>query len=716
LILLILIMTAVAVGIGVAAITILYNAALDEERFRLVETAQSQARLMEAVARFDELYSLNYPEGSKAATIAQIKDAHERYLGFGETGEFTLARRVGEDIVFVLRHRHLDMDKPQPVPFDSNYAEPMRRALTGQSGTTIGLDYRGVTVLAAHEPVSVLDLGIVAKIDLVEIRAPFLKAAAFVAVIATVLIALGTVLFFRVGNPIIRRIQASEEKYRLAMEATQDGLWDWDVTTGSVYYSPGWNSIIGEKDTQNNYSTWEDRIHPEDKPRILETLGSHLAGESTVWQEEHRLRNIDGAWIWVLGRGRVVKHDRHGNPLRMVGTMSDIDARKQAEKVLAEAKETAELANISKTRFLAAASHDLRQPLQAISSHTDLLAISNTAPALAKPIKQLGDATLAMQELLEGLLDISKLDTNTMRPEMRAFSVSSLLSQLRDQYQSIAMEKGLTLELMPCTAVVRSDPTLLRVILQNLISNAIKYTHRGEVIVECRPGGDLIRIEVRDSGIGIAEDEQEAIFEEFYQLDNPARDRNKGTGIGLAIVKRMANLLNHPFHMHSVLGKGSSFAIEVPIADKVREETQAAHPGTAKSDNESTGSSILLIEDDEIVLDANYGLLKTLGYEVIPVSGVEAAMQWIASEATPPEIIISDYRLPGDFSGTELIQQIRTKAGSLIPAIILTGDVTVPNDNNFLPDNSLLVQKPARVEELVQAITQLLGNPVPSSE
>jgi hypothetical protein len=136
LILLILIMTTVAVGIGVAAITILYRAALDEERSRLVETAQSQARLMEAVARFDELYSLDYPEGPKAATIAQIKDAHERYLGFGETGEFTLARRVGDDIIFVLRHRHLDMDKPQPVPFDSNFAEPMRRALSGQSGTT----------------------------------------------------------------------------------------------------------------------------------------------------------------------------------------------------------------------------------------------------------------------------------------------------------------------------------------------------------------------------------------------------------------------------------------------------------------------------------------------------------------------------------------------------------------------------------------------------
>jgi PAS domain S-box-containing protein len=235
---LILIMTAVAAGIGVAAIAILYHAALDEERSRLVETAQSQARLMEAVARFDEVYSLDYPEGSKAATIAQIKDAHERYLGFGETGEFTLARRVGDDIVFVLRHRHLDVDKPQPVPFDSNFAEPMRRALSGQSGTTIGLDYRGVTVLAAHEPVSVLDLGIVAKIDLVEIRASFLKAAAIVAVIATVLIASGTMLFFRVGNPIIRRIQASEERFRSMAASAQDAIISLD-NEGCVTF---WNS------------------------------------------------------------------------------------------------------------------------------------------------------------------------------------------------------------------------------------------------------------------------------------------------------------------------------------------------------------------------------------------------------------------------------------------------------------------------------------------
>jgi CheY-like chemotaxis protein len=394
----------------------------------------------------------------------------------------------------------------------------------------------------------------------------------------------------------------------------------------------------------------------------------------------------------------------------------DITVRKQAENKLAKAKETAELANKSKSRFLTAASHDLRQPVQAIASYTDLLSISETDPALASTIQQLRNATLALQVLLEGLLDISKLDTGTMRPEIRTFSISSLLSQIQELHQPIAMEKGITLKLVPCTAVVISDPTLLRVILQNLISNAIKYTHRGKVILGCRHRGDQLRIEVWDSGIGIPEDKQESVFEEFYQIDNPGRDRNKGVGIGLTIVKRIATLLNHELYMHSVAGKGSSFAIQVPLVDNAREETHAEQPEITKFDDDSTVSSILLIEDDEIVLHANYGLLEALGYKVIPAYDAEVAMQRMESETLPPDIIIADYRLPGGCVGTELVQQLRTKAGSQIPVIILTGDITLPDENSYLPDNSLLIQKPARAEELVQAINQLLGNPVPSAE
>jgi hypothetical protein len=185
----------------------LFRTAIAEERARLVETARSQARLIEAVARFDARYSNDFPQGARAATLSQIVDAHAHYQGFGETGEFTLSRREGDDIVFLLSHRHSDLLTPKPVPFDSGLAEPMRLALSGHSGTVIGLDYRGVTVLAAYEPVQELGLGIVAKIDLEEVRAPFVRAGLLSGLIAILAIVAGAAFFLRITNPLLRKLQ-----------------------------------------------------------------------------------------------------------------------------------------------------------------------------------------------------------------------------------------------------------------------------------------------------------------------------------------------------------------------------------------------------------------------------------------------------------------------------------------------------------------------------
>jgi PAS domain S-box-containing protein len=212
--------TFVTVGI---AIYVLYRTALAEAQERLVETAQSQARLIEAVARFDSLYSSDYPQGAKAATLHQIKDAHGRYRGFGETGEFTLARREGDNIVFLLSHRHLDLEQPRPVPFNASLAEPMRRALEGESGTVIGLDYRGEVVVAAHEPVSEVDMGIVAKIDLDEIQAPFVRAGLVSTGVACLAIFLGAFLFGKVTDPMIRRLESrTAESERLNLKLRQE--------------------------------------------------------------------------------------------------------------------------------------------------------------------------------------------------------------------------------------------------------------------------------------------------------------------------------------------------------------------------------------------------------------------------------------------------------------------------------------------------------------
>ena len=207
LVVLVLIMASIVVVIQAITFGILYHTALTEERARLEETAKSQARLIDAVARFDAQYSPGYPAGARAATLAQVREAHAQYRGFGATGEFTLATREGDQIVFLLSHRHADLDVPTPVAWLSAVAEPMRRALSGKSGTVIGLDYRGARVLAAHEPVPVLNAGIVAKIDLAEIRAPFLKAALLSASLALALIAAGAGVFLRITEPLLRHLR-----------------------------------------------------------------------------------------------------------------------------------------------------------------------------------------------------------------------------------------------------------------------------------------------------------------------------------------------------------------------------------------------------------------------------------------------------------------------------------------------------------------------------
>ncbi len=215
--LLIFIMFSIVLVVETITIGILYQTAIAEEKSRLKEAAKSQARLIEAVARFDEVYSRNYPYGARQATLNQIKDAHSRYAGFGTTGEFTLSKRENAQIVFLLSHRHHDLNNPKPIPWNSGLAEPMRMALSGKSGTMIGRDYRGEKVLAAYEPVAELNLGIVAKIDLAEIRAPFVEASLISGFFAIVAIVSGAGLFIKITSPILKGLQNTVAKLEKAL-------------------------------------------------------------------------------------------------------------------------------------------------------------------------------------------------------------------------------------------------------------------------------------------------------------------------------------------------------------------------------------------------------------------------------------------------------------------------------------------------------------------
>ena len=229
---LILIMSIIALIVGGISIALLYRVALAEEQARLVETAQSQARLIEAMARHEqqEGHGSGDPEYHNESTLSQIREAHERYDESSETGEFTLARLEDAQMVFLLKHRNLDFELPVPIPFDSDWAEPMRRALSGQSGTVIGPDYRGVQVVAAYEPVAGLDLGIVAKIDMAEIRAPFIRAGLIAGIAAVAIVFVGAYLFFRVSEPMLTQLAESEERYRSIFNTTPVSIWQEDFT------------------------------------------------------------------------------------------------------------------------------------------------------------------------------------------------------------------------------------------------------------------------------------------------------------------------------------------------------------------------------------------------------------------------------------------------------------------------------------------------------
>jgi PAS domain S-box-containing protein len=290
---LILIMTTVALVIDGVAIRVLYDTALAEQRARLVETAQSQARLIEAIARFNAAHSRrDDPEGPQGATLSQIADAHERYAGFGKTGEFTLARREGDNIVFLLSHRHYDLENPKPIPFDGELGEPMRRALRGQSGTLIGLDYRGVRVLAAHEPVAGLNWGIVAKIDLAEVRAPFLRAGLIMACAGLAVVAAGAVLFIRVSSPLVRGLEESEARTRAILRTAADGI----ITVNEKGVVDSFNTA-GEQIFE--YAT--DEVIGQDIRTLLPSLQGDKCGDFPAdflcngWSEdEHVHRQVVG--------------------------------------------------------------------------------------------------------------------------------------------------------------------------------------------------------------------------------------------------------------------------------------------------------------------------------------------------------------------------------------------------------------------------------------
>ncbi len=375
---------------------------------------------------------------------------------------------------------------------------------------------------------------------------------------------------------------------------------------------------------------------------------------------------------------------------------------------LEEERDRAQAADRAKTRFLAAASHDLRQPIHALS-----LLIATLAALGHRGAVQSGDARdLAgkaksivgnLSALLNGLLDISRLDAGVVTVARETVNLSQLFDQLSNEFVSAAKDRGLDWRVVESRLQVDSDPMMLKRVLGNLLSNAFRYTRSGGVLLGCRRRGTSVEIQVWDTGPGIPADQQAMIFEEFVQLQNPARDRTQGLGLGLAIVRRTVALLQHPLKLASVPGRGSMFSVTVPIASAVETplpDNRASPPGTAVS--------IMVVEDEEDVLDVMVQLLTLQGHRIY--AGRSAAeVQQVHAEAiaagdAPVDLILADYRLGDGVTGLEAIEALCAHIGRSVPAIIVTGDTSPSRIREATAGGHRILHKPVTGEELHEAI------------
>ena len=370
------------------------------------------------------------------------------------------------------------------------------------------------------------------------------------------------------------------------------------------------------------------------------------------------------------------------------------------------AQHAAEMAAHSKSRFLAAASHDLRQPLQSLFLFAEVLSSGHLGDHERHSMQSIERALGALKMLLDAILDVSKLDAGIIGVERSDVPMREILGHIAGEYAGRAAGRRLDFRVVSCDAVVHTDPALLGRILRNLVENALRYTQQGRILVGCRRRGDRLVVQVTDTGIGIAQEKQQDIFEEFVQVGNSERDREQGLGLGLAIVRRLSELLGHPVTVRSTLGRGSTFTLELPLvrpAERVPPPSDAPCRAMARRDGSRV---VLVIDDDAIVLMGLVAMMDSWGQRTLAANSRDEAVDRLQASGMVPDLILADYRLRAGETGLDVIDDVWRRVGREIPAILLTGDTAPAVLREAHARGLRLLHKPILPPELKRAVEE----------
>ncbi|WP_175429601.1 PAS domain-containing protein [Azospirillum argentinense] len=496
----------------------------------------------------------------------------------------------------------------------------------------------------------------------------------------------------------------SDERFRSVFELAAVGIERVGLDGRILDVNAKICDIIGYPREELLRRTYRDITDPADLAAEEELIERLLSGELSSYALEKRYRRKDGGAVWVRVTSSLARITGT-EPAYRITVAEDITERKAMEAELRSARDEAERANLAKSKFLAAASHDLRQPLQSLFFFAAALSAHVGSPAGTKILTHLEQGLDALKGLLDSLLDVSRLDAGVVTPVFEDFDIGEVLDPIRAAYAPVAAGKGIGWQVEVAAGRVRSDRTLLGRLLRNLVENAIRYTETGLVRVQCRPDGRFLSIVVQDTGMGIPDDHLERIFEEFHQVGNPERDRNQGLGLGLAIVRRLSRLLDHPVEVRSAVGKGSAFRVLVPMGETV--DAAAAGAGGA-APGMGQGRLAVLVDDDAIVLMGLQLILTEWGYAVLAAGSADQAIERLSAQTRVPDIVIADYRLREGRIGTEVILRVRERYGSGIPGVILTGETGPDCLLDATAHGLTVIHKPVTPRELAAAVDQQL--------
>jgi len=411
-------------------------------------------------------------------------------------------------------------------------------------------------------------------------------------------------------------------------------------------------------------------------------------------------------FLVVISFGRTVNRIIAESKRRRFENLDLIEELRAQTVIADQARLTAEIANRSKTQFFAAASHDLRQPLHAMGLFASALHEKIRDPEVLDIVRSINASVAALEGLFNELLDMSKIDSGVLRAKLEHFRLDEVFSRLRDEFAAEAEAKGLKLSVSGGEHTVESDAVLLERIVRNLLGNAIRYTAKGEVGLAAIPANGSLRIEVRDTGPGIAPEDQKRIFEEFVQLANPGRTSRKGLGLGLSIVQRLCGLLGYSIGLVSEAGKGSTFSFEVPrgvLGGAALEK--AAVPGRRA---DLSGRLVVVIDDEAAIVEGMRVLLSGWGMDVIGSATGDDVVQAVHARERMPDLIIADYRLADGVVGTDVIHRLRGELDPEIPALLVTGSTGPERVSEAEAERYGLLLKPVNPEALREAIGRKL--------